>query len=80
VGRTLHGHRNELRLRAALDQLPDSRRHLSRLALELGYASHSHFTAAFRRRFGASPDWLRRHGTLRGVRRLLEAPATGAAA
>jgi AraC-like DNA-binding protein len=66
-------------LRAALDLLQQSRRPLAELALELGYATHSHFTAAFRRRFGVTPDWLRRCGSPRRIRQLLTRPAAGAA-
>jgi AraC-like DNA-binding protein len=58
VNRFLH----RLRLRAALDVLPDYRGDITRLALDLGYSSHSHFTYAFRREFGATPSaaWNRR--------------------
>ncbi|MFH1680297.1 MAG: helix-turn-helix domain-containing protein [Candidatus Eisenbacteria bacterium] len=34
------------------------------LALDVGFASHSHFTDAFRREFGVSPSDLRRSATL----------------
>jgi AraC-like DNA-binding protein len=59
TGWTLHGYQTHLRLRLALDRL----RHgasLSDLAVELGFASHSHFTAAFRRAFGMPPSHFRR--------------------
>lgn len=62
TGGTLHAHRDELRLRAAFDALQDPSRRPSQLAHELGYASHSHFTAAFRRRFGRPPSRLRTQG------------------
>jgi AraC-like DNA-binding protein len=52
VNRFLH----RLRLRAALAELPDCRRDITRLALDLGYSSHSHFTYAFRREFGIPPS------------------------
>jgi AraC-like DNA-binding protein len=32
---------------------------LTRLALDLGYSSHSHFTASFRRAFGLTPSAAR---------------------
>ena len=35
-------------------------RDLSRLALDLGYSSHSHFTAAFRRSFDVPPSAARK--------------------
>jgi AraC-like DNA-binding protein len=59
TGRTLHGYRNELRLRGTLERLP-STRDLSRLALAQGYSSHSHFSGAFRRAFGGTPSGVRR--------------------
>ena len=59
TGTTLHGHRSELRLRAALEPLASPSCDLLRLALSLGYSSHSHFTAAFRAGFGVSPSDLR---------------------
>jgi AraC-like DNA-binding protein len=56
---TLHAHRTELRLRAALELLRDSRRDLTEVALACGFSSHSHFTNAFRRRFGVAPSKAR---------------------
>src|SRR5262249_34326152 len=44
VGTTIHRHRSELRLRASLDLLDSNEHDLTRLALDLGYSSHSHFT------------------------------------
>ncbi len=58
-GTTLHEYRNQLRLRSALDQLEDADADLSQLALALGYSSHSHFTASFRRAFGVTPSVAR---------------------
>lgn len=58
TGRTLHDYRLRLRLNAALDLLPDAE-DLSRVALELGFSSHSHFTASFRRCFGTTPSEYR---------------------
>ncbi|MDX1624423.1 MAG: helix-turn-helix transcriptional regulator [Gemmatimonadota bacterium] len=55
TGTTIHRHLNRLRLGAALEH-PDALGHLGRLALELGFSSHSHFTNAFRREFGAPPS------------------------
>ncbi len=46
----------ELRLRAALDRLPDHRGNLTDLGLALGYSSGNHFSDAFRRRFGIPPS------------------------
>jgi len=59
TGHTLHDHRTQLRLRASLDDLDARGGDLSRLALDCGFSSHSHFTAAFRRAFGAPPSRVR---------------------
>jgi len=59
TGRTLHEHRTQLRLRVSLESLETTGRDLSRVALDCGYSSHSHFTAAFRRAFGKTPSVVR---------------------
>jgi AraC-like DNA-binding protein len=59
TGFSLHGYRNQLRLRAALERLVDPRAALPGLASELGFSSHSHFTSAFREAFGLAPSTLR---------------------
>lgn len=63
TGLPLHRYRTRLRLAAAVDQLTASDGDLARLALDLGFASHSHLTTAFRREFGVPPSKVRR-GTL----------------
>jgi AraC family transcriptional regulator len=60
TGLTLHAYREQVRLRVALERLEGGERDLSRVALDLGYSSHSHFTAAFRRAFGEPPSAARR--------------------
>jgi AraC-like DNA-binding protein len=52
-------YRHELRLRLALDRLRDPNVDLTDLSLDLGYSSHSHFTARFRRHFGIVPSQVR---------------------
>jgi AraC-like DNA-binding protein len=59
TGFTLAGYRQALRLRAALERLPASERDLTTLALELGFASHSHFTSCFTREYGVPPSAVR---------------------
>ncbi len=59
TGTSLHAFRLDLRLRLALERLENPDTHLSRLALELGFSSHSHFTAAMRGRFGRTPSAFR---------------------
>ena len=60
TGLTLHGYRDAVRLRLALERLGDGERDLSRLALDLGYSSHSHFSASFRQSFGVAPSAARK--------------------
>lgn len=57
TGSTLHGYREGLRLRAAADRALAGAR-LADVAADLGFASHSHLTARFRRRFGIPPGTL----------------------
>jgi AraC family transcriptional regulator len=59
MGTTIHQHRLVLRLHASLAMLRDSRGDISRVAHDLGFSDHSHFTAAFRRRFGVTPSKYR---------------------
>jgi AraC-like DNA-binding protein len=59
TGMTLHGYLTELRLRAAWHELRDWPGHLSGLASLLGFSSHSHFAAAFRRSTGMTPSEAR---------------------
>jgi len=68
TGWSLHRYRDEIRLRAALEELPGRHGDLSALALELGYSSHSHFTAAFRRAFSVAPSELVRRPARRAIR------------
>lgn len=58
TGTTLHAYRDGLRLRRALEALPGCT-DLTELALDLGYASHSHFGACFKRAFGLTPSEAR---------------------
>jgi AraC family transcriptional regulator len=59
TGFSLHGYRNQLRLRLALERLDETDAELRGLAADLGYASHSHFTDAFRHAFGVPPSAVR---------------------
>lgn len=49
-----------LRLRAALEPLLDEPQRIGEIALEAGFASHSHFDDAFRAEFGLAPGEARR--------------------
>jgi len=69
TGQSIHGYRSRLRLRKAIARLGRDRTPLLPLALELGFASHSHFTESFRREFGVTPSqFARRGGAGRGDR------------
>jgi AraC-like DNA-binding protein len=54
-GFTLHGYQQQLRLRAALQLLCESRFNGSGIALQLGFANHSHFSDVFKAKFGVTP-------------------------
>ena len=64
-GVSLSRYVTQLRLARALVAL-HSVDDLARLALDLGFSSHSHFTLAFRRAFGCTPSHFR--STIRGSR------------
>ncbi|MFL5560807.1 MAG: helix-turn-helix domain-containing protein [Gemmatimonadaceae bacterium] len=59
AGVPLHRFLLELRLALALGRLVERDLPLSNLALDLGFATHSHFTAAFRRAIGQTPSAVR---------------------
>lgn len=62
TGSSLHGYREQIRLRRALERLSDRGRDrggIGFLAAEVGFASHAHFDARFRRTFGQSPSEVR---------------------
>ena len=59
TGMTMSAYRIGLRVFASLEALPGAR-DLSAIALDAGFSSHSHFSAAFRRVFQTTPSALRR--------------------
>lgn len=75
TGLPIHRYLTRLRLHAALERVNGEREaDLTRLAYELGFSSHSHFTSAFRREFGMTPSTVRRlasRATLDGCREAL---------
>lgn len=81
TGTSMHQYLTALRMALALDRLADGEGDLSRLALDLGFASHSHFSARFRLVFGIAPQAARRLLTrtrLAEMRRILTAqPLSG---
>lgn len=58
TGTTLSTYVTQLRLRASLERIVDGSP-LDEVACELGFTSHSHFTARFRESFGVTPSTLR---------------------
>ncbi len=63
TGQTIHSYLNQIRLRASLEPVAAHATSLTELSLALGFANHSHFSAAFRRAFGVSPSQLRQKGS-----------------
>jgi AraC-like DNA-binding protein len=59
TGTTVHAYRRELRLRTAMRWLDDTAFDLTRIALELGFTSHAHFSMWFRRAWGITPSRYR---------------------
>ena len=70
VGIPLHRYLTRLRLRAALERLAEGETDLTRLALDLGFSSHSHFADAFRKEFGNTPREVRRSSTRKSLREM----------
>src|SRR5262245_27770639 len=82
VGLPVYAYVLRARLARALDAVLDSRTSLTAIALDAGFASHSHFTARFRALFGHTPRQLRqsiRAATARQLRRIATAPELVAA-
>jgi AraC family transcriptional regulator len=63
-GRPLYRYQRQLRLARALALLGDCD-DLTRLALELGFSSHSHFSAAFKQAYGQTPSAFQRSARIR---------------
>lgn len=59
TGVTIHAYLNRLRLRAGLEAIAQGSDNLLRLALDIGYSSHSHFSDAFKREYGICPSEAR---------------------
>jgi AraC-like DNA-binding protein len=59
TGLTIHRYLNQLRMHSSLERISRPDEEISRVALDLGYASHSHFTQTFNRTFGLTPSALR---------------------
>lgn len=82
LGLSVYGYVMRSRLARALDAVLDSDAGLLEIALDTGFASHSHFTAKFRTLFGRTPQQLRRRASsavARELRRIATAPEPTAA-
>jgi AraC family transcriptional regulator len=56
TGFSVHGYLTHLRLRTGLEWIEGTSEEIGEVGLRLGFSSHSHFTAAFRRAFGLAPS------------------------
>ncbi|MCI0415408.1 AraC family transcriptional regulator [bacterium] len=77
VGVPLHRYLLHTRLARAVDLLLDTDKDLTTISLDLGFSSHSHFTASFRQLVGFAPSQLREIASTRIVeetRKILIAP------
>lgn len=70
VGTSVYDYVLHERLAHALDAVLDGGDDLTTIALDAGFASHSHFTARFRSFFGCTPAKLRRIATAEHVAEL----------
>ena len=70
TGLPIHRYLTLLRLRAALERIADPRTDLTKIALDLGFSSHSHFTNVFRREFGETPSAVRQRATQKAIREM----------
>jgi AraC-like DNA-binding protein len=59
MGVSIHRYLLQLRLALALERLAEGETSLSAVALDLGFSTHSHFSALFRRAFGVTPREVR---------------------
>ena len=59
TGESIAGYLLRLRLSIALDRLAGGEENLGALAVDLGFAHHSHFSARFRATFGVAPSTFR---------------------
>jgi AraC-like DNA-binding protein len=74
AGAPLHRYHLRARLAAALGLVLDSKRDFTDIGLQLGFSSHSHFSAAFRRAFGMTPSQFRDTSRRRLPRSLRQPP------
>lgn len=73
AGLTLHQYQQQIRLRTSLELIAEQRFNGAGIAAQLGFASHSHFTDAFRRCFGFTPTSFAKSVTVSSLRDTLRA-------
>jgi len=81
LGEPIHRYQLRMRLALALEKILDSSIALTTLAMELGFATPSHFTAAFGRAYGVTPSALRKQARptqAYELRKILTAARNGA--
>ncbi|HUA80534.1 MAG TPA: AraC family transcriptional regulator [Dyella sp.] len=81
LGEPIHRYQLRVRLALALEAVLDSSMALTTLAMELGFATPSHFTAAFGRAYGVTPSALRKQthpSQARQLRKILTAQPSAA--
>jgi AraC family transcriptional regulator len=59
TGLPIHRYLNRIRLRASINRFLDPAANLAGVATDMGFASHSHFSDAFRKEFGLTPSAVR---------------------
>lgn len=59
TGETISRYLLRLRLGAAVERLAEGERDIAALAIDIGFAHHSHFSARFRKAFGITPTQAR---------------------
>ena len=67
AGMPLHRYHLVTRMAMSLDEVLDSSCDIATVGIGLGFSSHSHFTAVFRRSFGVTPSELRRTASVRSA-------------
>ena len=58
---TVFGYLSEQRLRLAFEQLKGTQKTASEIAADLGYATPQHFNNAFKKKFGMTPQMVRKN-------------------
>jgi AraC-like DNA-binding protein len=72
-GVSIHRYLTQLRLRLALEGVADTSPSLMRLAIDLGFSSHSHFSFLFGREYGIPPTAFRRAVAYPGLHQAIQA-------